>query len=112
MVGVTAWTICPSFLGGSTWFFLMGASVAQRLIRLSEAAVQHYVNLAIYSAFYALPSVFYRSFSKTFFLSDTFGEKILSPVTSFTESVVAATFDEIRLSTMTSFTEGATKYAR
>lgn len=64
--------------------------------------MQHYVNLATYSVLYALPSVFCGSFDKTFLLSDTFSEIILSSMTSFTESVVLATFGEIRFSTMTS----------
>lgn len=49
--------------------------------------MQHYVNLSTYSVLYVLPSTFCRSFNKTILLSDTFGEIILSPMTSFTESV-------------------------
>lgn len=74
--------------------------------------MQHYVNLATYSVLYAMPNAFCGSFDKTFLLSDTFGEIILSPMTSFTESFVAAIFGKIRLSTMTLFTESATKCTR
>jgi hypothetical protein len=47
--------------------------------------VQHYVYLATYSVRFA--ECICGSFDKTFLLSDTFGEIILSPMTSFTESV-------------------------